>query len=163
MLGLGLRHTPTNYTIFGVGNFHLIQYSFQSWVSTLCCRSRHLYEISRHCNTAHNAGADPGYEKGGGLRAQTNNFFWQFKGLFKEFGAKRGGRAPPPNVMDSRCMTLNYFCVLTFPNSRLVFTVIIGLAQWRIQDLKKGVGARSFEGLLLGLLLQPMAMLIIII
>ena len=58
-------------------------------------------------------------------------------------------------------MILNYFCVLTFPNSRLVLTVIIGLAQWRIQDLKKGVSALSFGGLLLGLLLQPMAMLII--
>ena len=43
-------------------------------------------------------GADPGFEKGGGAggsRARPQDFLGQFKGLFKEFGAKRGGRAPP--------------------------------------------------------------------
>ena len=94
MLGLGLRHRPTNYTIFGVGNFRFIQYSFQSWVLTLCCRSRHLYEISRHCNTAHNAGADPGFEKGGGLRAQTNFFFDNLGDFLKNLAQKGVGVHP---------------------------------------------------------------------
>ena len=44
------------------------------------------------------SGADPGFEKGGGAvasGARFQDFFGQFRGLFKEFGAKRGGRAPP--------------------------------------------------------------------
>ena len=43
------------------------------------------------------SGADPGFEKGGGAGgsgACPRDFFGQFKGLFKEFGAKRGGRVP---------------------------------------------------------------------
>ena len=47
-----------------------------------------------------NAGADPGFGKGegaGGSGARPQDFFGQFKGLFKEIGAKRGGRAPPPS------------------------------------------------------------------
>ena len=43
-------------------------------------------------------GADPGFEKGGGAvasGARSQDFSGQFRGLFKEFGAKRGGRAPP--------------------------------------------------------------------
>ena len=46
-----------------------------------------------------NAGADPGFEKGGGAVASgalSQGFFCQFRELFKEFGAKRDGRAPPP-------------------------------------------------------------------
>ena len=31
-----------------------------------------------------------------GSGAHSQDFFGQFKGLFKEFGAKRGGHAPPP-------------------------------------------------------------------
>ena len=44
------------------------------------------------------AGADPGFEKGGRVvasEAGSQDFFGQFRGLFKYFGAKRGGRAPP--------------------------------------------------------------------
>ena len=40
-------------------------------------------------------GADPGFEKGGGgggSGARSQDFFSQFRGLLKEFGAKRGGR-----------------------------------------------------------------------
>ena len=38
--------------------------------------------------------ADPGFEKGGRVvasEAGSQDFFGQFRGLFKEFGAKRGG------------------------------------------------------------------------
>ena len=38
-----------------------------------------------------------GFEKGGGAGgsgARPQAFFGQFRGLFKEFGAKKGGRAP---------------------------------------------------------------------
>ena len=45
------------------------------------------------------SGVDPGFEKGGGAvasGARSQDFFGQFRGLFKEFGATRGGRAPPP-------------------------------------------------------------------
>ena len=41
--------------------------------------------------------ADPGFEKGGGAGGTVASFWaylGQFKGLFKEFGAKTGGRAP---------------------------------------------------------------------
>ena len=44
------------------------------------------------------SGADPGFEKGGGAvssGARSQDFFGQFRKLFKEFGAKRGGRSPP--------------------------------------------------------------------
>ena len=44
------------------------------------------------------SGADPGFEKGGvagGSWALPKDFLGQFRGLFKEFGAKRGGRATP--------------------------------------------------------------------
>ena len=43
------------------------------------------------------AGVDPGFEGGGAVasEARSQDFFGQFWGLFKEFGAKRGGRAPP--------------------------------------------------------------------
>ena len=37
----------------------------------------------------HTSEADPGIEKGGGA------YLGQFRGLFKEFGAKTGGRATP--------------------------------------------------------------------
>ena len=40
-------------------------------------------------------GADPGFEKGGaggGSGARSQDFFSQFRGLLKEFGAKRGER-----------------------------------------------------------------------
>ena len=43
-------------------------------------------------------GADPGFEKGGdagGSRARPQNCFGQSRGLFNEFGTKRGGHAPP--------------------------------------------------------------------
>ena len=43
-------------------------------------------------------GADPGFEKGGGAGgsgARPQDFFGQFRGFFKVFGAKRVGRAPP--------------------------------------------------------------------
>ena len=43
-------------------------------------------------------GADPGFEKGGGAGgswARPQDFFGQFRGLFKVFGAKRVGRVPP--------------------------------------------------------------------
>ena len=119
MLGLGLRQTKTYklHNIMG-GNFpfRLIQtdfgflkkiragnssrsrqYSFQSGVSTLSFRSPHLYEISRHCNTAHNAGAVPGFEKGVWFGRSNQYLFGQFRGLFKEFGTKRGGVRPPPS------------------------------------------------------------------
>ena len=42
--------------------------------------------------------ADPGFEKGegaGGSGASPQDFFDQFRGLFKDFGAKKGGRTPP--------------------------------------------------------------------
>ena len=41
---------------------------------------------------AKKTGAGPGFEKGEGA----GDFVAQFRGLFKEVGAKRGGRAPPP-------------------------------------------------------------------
>ena len=44
------------------------------------------------------AGADPGFKKGGGAvgsGARSQYFFGQFRGLFKEFGTKKGGRATP--------------------------------------------------------------------
>ena len=44
------------------------------------------------------AGADPGLEKRGGAGAsgaRHQDFFGQFRGLFKKFGAKSGGRVPP--------------------------------------------------------------------
>ena len=43
------------------------------------------------------AGADPGFEKGGaqGIWGLAPKIFDPFRGLFREFGAKRGGRAPP--------------------------------------------------------------------
>ena len=44
------------------------------------------------------AGVDPGFEKGrgaGGSGASFWAYLGQFRGLFKEFGAKTGGRAPP--------------------------------------------------------------------
>ena len=43
--------------------------------------------------------ADPGFEKGGGASGSGTSFeeyLWQSRGLFKEFGAKTGVRAPPP-------------------------------------------------------------------
>ena len=43
-------------------------------------------------------GADQGFGKGGGAvasGARSQDFFGQLKRLFIEFGAKRGGRAPP--------------------------------------------------------------------
>ena len=43
-------------------------------------------------------GADPGIEKGGGAvasGARSQDFFGQFRGLFKKIRAKMGGRAPP--------------------------------------------------------------------
>ena len=46
-------------------------------------------------------GADLGFEKGGGaggLGARPQDFFGQFRGLFKEIGAKRGGRGRPVAV-----------------------------------------------------------------
>ena len=118
MLGLGLRQTKA-YKLHNIMGgkflFRLIQadfgllkkvgagnssrsrqYSFQSWVSTLSFRSPHLYEISRHCNTAHNAGAVPGFEKGVWFGRSNQYLFGQFRGLFKEFGTKRGGGACAP-------------------------------------------------------------------
>ena len=44
-------------------------------------------------------GADSGFEKGGGAGGSGASFWsylGQFRGLFKEFGAKTGGRVPPP-------------------------------------------------------------------
>ena len=44
------------------------------------------------------AGADPGFEKGGGAEGSGVRFpayLGQFRGLFKEFGTKKGGRASP--------------------------------------------------------------------
>ena len=60
---------------------------------TIRCRPTLGYRV-------HFAGADPGSEKGGGTvhvasGAHSEDVFGQFKGLFKEFGAKRGGRMPP--------------------------------------------------------------------
>ena len=43
-------------------------------------------------------GADPGFEKGGGAvgsGARSQDFFGQFRGLLKTFGAKSGGLALP--------------------------------------------------------------------
>ena len=34
--------------------------------------------------------------------ARSQDFFGQFRGFFKEFEAKRGGRAPPPPLLDPR-------------------------------------------------------------
>ena len=48
------------------------------------------------------SGADPGFEKGGGAGGsgvRPREFFGLFRGLFTEFGTKRGGCAPP---LDSR-------------------------------------------------------------
>ena len=45
------------------------------------------------------SGADSGFEKGGdadGSEARFSAYLGQFRGLFKEFGTQRGGRAPPP-------------------------------------------------------------------
>ena len=57
---------------------------------------------------SHPPGADPGFEKGGGAvasGARSQDFFGQFRGLFKEFGAKRGGIAPPgPSVWIRACL-----------------------------------------------------------
>ena len=47
------------------------------------------------CGLGLHSVADPGFEKGEGAGACPQDFFGQFKVLFKEFGAKRGGRAPP--------------------------------------------------------------------
>ena len=44
------------------------------------------------------SGKDPGFEKGGdaeGSGARFSAYLGQFRGLFKAFGTKRGGRAPP--------------------------------------------------------------------
>ena len=43
-------------------------------------------------------GADPGFEKGGGAGGSVASFWaysGQFRGLFKQFDVKTGGRAPP--------------------------------------------------------------------
>ena len=62
-------------------------------------KSRHIglcLDLSIHVN---NSGADPGFQKGWdaeGSGTRPQDFFDQFRGLFKEFGTKRGGRAPPP-------------------------------------------------------------------
>ena len=43
-------------------------------------------------------GADPGFEKEGGAGgsvASLRAYLGQFSGLFKEFGVKTGGHAPP--------------------------------------------------------------------
>ena len=53
------------------------------------------------------SGADPGFEKGGdaeGSGARFSAYLGQFRGLFKEFGTQRGGRAPsaPPPPLDPR-------------------------------------------------------------
>ena len=52
-------------------------------------------------------GADPGFEKGGGAGgsgSRPQDFFGQFRGLFKVFGAKRVGRAPPPPPLVPRLL-----------------------------------------------------------
>ena len=44
------------------------------------------------------SGADPGFEKGGGAGGSVASFWaysGQFRGLFKQFDVKTGGRAPP--------------------------------------------------------------------
>ena len=59
----------------------------------------------------HPSGADPGFEKGGaqGIRGFVFKIsFSQFRGLFKEFGTKRGGRAPPP-PLDPRLSIIYIF------------------------------------------------------
>ena len=117
MLGLGLRQTKA-YKLHNIMGgkflFRLIQtdfgllkkiragnssrsrqYSFQSWVSTLSFRSPHLYEISRHCNTAHNAGAVPGFEKGCGSGALTNICLANLGDFLKNLAQKGGACAPP--------------------------------------------------------------------
>ena len=57
------------------------------------------------------SGADPEFEKGGGVGGSPRQAFLtnvgQFRGLFNEFGTKRGGRAtpappPPPPHLDPR-------------------------------------------------------------
>ena len=118
MLGLGLRQTKAyklNNIMGGKFLFRLIQtdfgllkkiragnssrsrqYSFQSWASTLSFRSPHLYEISRHCNTAHNAGAVPGFEKGVWFGRSNQYLFGQFIGDFLKNLAQKGGGVRPP-------------------------------------------------------------------
>ena len=49
------------------------------------------------------AGEDLGFEKGGGADgsgASFGTYLGQFRGLFKAFGAKTGGRAPPALPLD---------------------------------------------------------------
>ena len=55
----------------------------------------------------HMPGADAEFAKGGGAvgsGARSQYFFGQLRGLFKGFGAKRGGRAPPPPPLIRACM-----------------------------------------------------------
>ena len=58
--------------------------------------------------TVFSARADPGFEKGGGAEGsgvRFSKYLGQFRGLFKEFGTKRGGCAPPLwNKACSVCM-----------------------------------------------------------
>ena len=69
-------------------------------------------------------GADPGFEKGGtavASGARSQDFFGQFRGLFKEFRAKRGGRVPPP--LDPRLL----------PSFKIILHFLIPRVQpWKI-------------------------------
>ena len=62
-------------------------------------------------------GADSGFEKGGGAGGSGASFWaylGQFRGLFKEFHAKTGGRAPPappPPLWIRAWMKMVYECV----------------------------------------------------
>ena len=69
-------------------------------------------------------GADPGYEKGGGVGGSGASFWaylGKFRGLFKEFGAITGGRAPPcAPPLDPRLINIKLSMRITVTKISLV-------------------------------------------